>query len=240
MKKFAIVGVILLCASCSDETGVPADRRESTSGKAQQSCAGETADPTKKADNKARELSEFWTKVRDASAARTDAPKQKLKHIVNTEDGPVVVEVEVVIEEYLRILEEERQQVQKEPQKEEPEVQTWNFRTREDEILQREKQERLERNIEASQVRRRGLEAELQVERERGNRQWVIEQLEKDIAEERADEAISRLELDRLDDGQRIRVMMGPGRRADNGCAPMPFGGSSFGPWDTGQGTYRP
>lgn len=252
MKKILpVLALSMICASCTDEVSLVDSGAIPVSTFSKKDVPVREVAPEKLVGDADRKLEDFWGKVKEASAARTDAPKRKLTHVVNTTEGPVVVEIEVVMEEYARILEEENNQRAAQKASEEREANSLsaseveskieNLRSR---LRRGDELSRLERDIEASKRRREALEAQLQVERERANRDWVITQIEQDIAAESENESDLQERKQVLDSVERVRVVYPGdgfgGARDTNRVERMPFGGGSFGPWDTGGGSVRP
>jgi len=246
-RVLACLCVSLVCASCSEESSSAASPTLIPVGGSVEPQVGTPASDVA--------VDAFWAKVREASAAYPASSKTKLTHVAQTPTGPVVVEEEVVMSEYMRIWQEEDQNrlVQsaedatasgpeyvkpasttlRKPQHYDPSKQPRPaFERSYDEQISKAESE-----LEASKRRRGALEAEIEVERQRENREWVIQELEAGIKSEREAEAELEAKLKRLDEvgnsipGRNKTVILKSKREPG-----MPFGRSSFGPWDTGSG----
>ena len=229
-RVLACLCVSLVCASCSEES--------SSAASPMLIQVGGAVEP--QAATQAREVAvdAFWAKVREASAAYPASSKTKLTHVAQTPTGPVVVEEEVVMSEYMRIWQKENLDAGgadgtasgnlscNDPVKRPAVMDSFEARVA-----------KAESELEASKRRRGALEAEIEVERQRENREWVIQELEAGIKSEREAEAELEAKLKRLDEvGNSIPSRKKPMVLKSKRDGSMPFGRSSFGPWDTGSG----
>ena len=251
-RVLACLCVSLVCASCSEES--------SSAASPMLIQVGGAVEP--QAATQAREVAvdAFWAKVREASAAYPASSKTKLTHVAQTPTGPVVVEEEVVMSEYMRISQEENlDAVVEDAGRDADTVKYWvrrgsgegqkpqghdsPQRAKERVVMDRWRVEQIAReksDLEASKRRRLELEDEIAAERKRDNRGWVIQELEAGIKSERDNEKALERSIKRLaafqDEDYEV-ITLGRSTRSRYGGLNMPFGRSSFGPWDTGIGT---